>query len=278
MIEELTKEKLKECGFKEDDIERLMNWDSYELKLVTDNGYFFASNIEQKIYSGKDGFFKNNDSHSFPFHDISLMGEHFNRKRAAYFDKQKELMKEFFIEDAEKEQFKQDEIKHTKESLEFGKNKDYKKDNNQKLEGYLKWLDSYKDEKKSSKVKTINSYTWIGKPQNKNQLYKDLKGGYINKETSYKDFENIFNGIDTEFITKVKWQKMPTDLLYFLYKMMDEKILTDEIERMNYKRLNACFCKADGSGFDENLKEIFFQIKANLVDKKDIDKLIKAIK
>ena len=50
MIEKLTIAKLKEYGFEKETIERLKNWDNYEANLIADNGYFFASNIENKIY------------------------------------------------------------------------------------------------------------------------------------------------------------------------------------------------------------------------------------
>ncbi|HVA97386.1 MAG TPA: hypothetical protein VNG53_00710 [Bacteroidia bacterium] len=55
MIEDLTKEKLIEYGFDEENIERLFTWENYGCNLMNDRGYFFASNIEKKIYSGIEG-------------------------------------------------------------------------------------------------------------------------------------------------------------------------------------------------------------------------------
>jgi len=55
MIEKLTKAKLIEYGFDKTSIERLLKWNNYECLLGNGRGYFFASNIEGKIYSGKEG-------------------------------------------------------------------------------------------------------------------------------------------------------------------------------------------------------------------------------
>ena len=50
-------------------------------------------------------------------------------------------------------------------------------------------------------------------------------------------------------------------------------------ERMNYERLKSCFCKLDGSVFNESLKEILQQIKNDLSPKRDnIIALIKKLK
>ena len=54
-IEELTKEKLEYYGFDKESIERLFTWENYECALMNNRGYFWASNKENKIYSGKAG-------------------------------------------------------------------------------------------------------------------------------------------------------------------------------------------------------------------------------
>lgn len=55
MIEKLTTQKLKKYGFDSESINRLTTWKKYECYLVNNRGYFVASNIEGKIYSGKEG-------------------------------------------------------------------------------------------------------------------------------------------------------------------------------------------------------------------------------
>ena len=69
MIEPLTIEKLTEYGFAESFIERLQNWDGYECFCHNNNGFFWASNVENKIYSGKEATRRNyfrGDYISFP--------------------------------------------------------------------------------------------------------------------------------------------------------------------------------------------------------------------
>ena len=68
MIEELNKKSLKKCGFDAETIERLFTWRDYECNLKTNQGYFFASNKENKIYSGKEGKQKQFDQSIFPEH------------------------------------------------------------------------------------------------------------------------------------------------------------------------------------------------------------------
>jgi|GEM_PF-6274820 hypothetical protein len=55
MIEDLTKKKLEQYGFDKESIKRLFTWENYECALTSNRGYFWASNKEKKIYSGKEG-------------------------------------------------------------------------------------------------------------------------------------------------------------------------------------------------------------------------------
>lgn len=127
--------------------------------------------------------------------------------------------------------------------------------------------------------KKILTYDWIGKPQNKTVLFKILKDVFIDKETKVKDFCNIFENVNTAGIKPIKWIMLPTDLLLFLNEMMNEGLIKDERKRMNWLKLNACFCKADGSRFTEALRSIFKQIKDEITtEKKDIKELVKSLK
>ena len=54
-IEDLTKEKLEGYGFDKESIDRLFTWENYECTLINNRGYFWASNKENKIYSGIAG-------------------------------------------------------------------------------------------------------------------------------------------------------------------------------------------------------------------------------
>ena len=67
-IEDLTKEKLEEYGFDAENINRLFTWEKYECFLQNNRGYFWASNIEKKIYSGVEGREKHFEKSMLPEH------------------------------------------------------------------------------------------------------------------------------------------------------------------------------------------------------------------
>jgi len=67
-VEELTEEKLEQYGFDKEMIERLFTWEKYECQLMNNMGYFWASNIEKKIYSGIAGKEKHFSKSLFPRH------------------------------------------------------------------------------------------------------------------------------------------------------------------------------------------------------------------
>lgn len=130
--------------------------------------------------------------------------------------------------------------------------------------------------KPPAKTKKILTYDWTGKPQNKTVLHKAMKSVFIDKGTGQNDFCIIFENKNTAGIKQVIWLRGATDLLQFLYEMMEAGLIKDERDRMNYKRLTACFCKEDGSQFNEAFKELFNPIKNGFTtQKKDIIELVK---
>jgi len=66
MIETLTKKKLKQYGFDRQAILHLTTLNDYECITVNNMGYFFASNKENKIYSGIEGKNKYFEKSKFP--------------------------------------------------------------------------------------------------------------------------------------------------------------------------------------------------------------------
>jgi hypothetical protein len=127
--------------------------------------------------------------------------------------------------------------------------------------------------------KKLLTYNWTGKKAELIELHKAMKGVFIDKKTNINDFCSLFDSVDTNTIKSVKWIKTPTDLLLFLYEMMENGLIVDERDRMKYKRLQACFLKADGSQFDESFSSIFQQIKNNYTAQKpDIKELVKQFK
>lgn len=122
----------------------------------------------------------------------------------------------------------------------------------------------------------IFTYDWTGKQQNKTVLHKAMKSVFIDKGTGLNDFCIIFEKKNTAGIKQVIWLRGATDLLQFLYEMMKGGLIKDETDRMSYKKLTACFCKEDGSQFNEAFKELFNPIKNGLTtQKKDIIELVK---
>lgn len=133
--------------------------------------------------------------------------------------------------------------------------------------------------RKQVKSKIILTYNWMGKPQNLTVLHKEMRGVFIDKETKVKDFCNIFENLNTTSIKPVKWIRSATDLLQLLYDMMNAGLIKDETKRMNYQRLIACFCKEDGSQFNQAFRSIFEQIKKDFTPvKTDIKELVKKLK
>lgn len=132
--------------------------------------------------------------------------------------------------------------------------------------------------KPAAKTKKILTYDWTGKPQNLTVLHKAMKEAFIDNDTKVKDFCNIFGSLNTTEIKPVKWIRSPTELLQFLYEMMKAGLIAKG-NSMSYQRLKACFCKEDGSQFNEALRSIFEQIKKGYTpEKTDIKKLVKSIK
>ncbi len=293
MIEKLTKENLIKYDFKENHIALILAKDNLsDLISATDAGYFVVSTVDQKIYSGIDAYrksyFKDKDNVQFPLLDLDLVPEYYRLKQAAYLATQKEMAGNIFNEKDEINQFKKNEtaeINGLIEQSKIGRTPAFIKTRNEKYGIYLKWLDRLDGnptitiKKPQKKVNKLHTYNWIGKPQNITVLHKAMKGIFIDKDTKVKDFCSIFENVDTSEIKPIKWIRYTTDLLLFLFEMMEAGLIKKEIKRMNYKRLNACFCKEDGSHFNEALRTIFQQIKDSITAKKtDIKELVKSVK
>lgn len=108
-IEPLTIEKLKEYGFKEEHISALTLWDNQSFPSFRKNENYFASNVDGKIYSGKEAlrqwYFKKT-AISFPYKDADLIPEYFNLKKEAYLNEQQSITGIIFNKQAAIERFK----------------------------------------------------------------------------------------------------------------------------------------------------------------------------
>ena len=111
------------------------------------------------------------------------------------------------------------------------------------------------------------------------ELHKSMKGKFVDNNTTLKNFCRIFEAVETDERHAVVWLKSVPVLLYFLHEMMNAGIIDNEITRMNYGRLKKCFVKADGSVINENLKELFQQVKDSRAGhNKEISAIVKRLK
>jgi len=140
-IEALTKEKLIEYGFKQQQIEEILSNNNYEANCINDTGQYWVSMIEGKIYSGEE-YFAKGFKMMFP-KSADLLPEYYNRKLSDFISKTKDLEQSLFDETECKEQFKKKEIAFVEEWI-----KDHEKfplvsklrDKLKLLEVYLRWI------------------------------------------------------------------------------------------------------------------------------------------
>lgn len=148
----LSIEKLKECEFSAEQIERLLAWDEYETIVKNDKGTFYASNIERKIYSGieahKKIYFKDKQNPKFPFDCLDLLPDYYLLTETAFIEKQRNIAGTIFNEDAAKENFRLKEIDKISEIIngkkELNNNlpleQKFIESEYSKFEIYLQWL------------------------------------------------------------------------------------------------------------------------------------------
>ena len=121
MIIELTKENLQNCGFDNENINRLIEWDNHASFLFKDTCYY-ANNIEKKIYTEIDGFRKyylENGTISFPMNCPDLIPNYFDLTLKNYLDNQILLLNTMFVEADQKKKFVLNEIEKIKISIEL---------------------------------------------------------------------------------------------------------------------------------------------------------------
>lgn len=121
MILELTKENLQNCGFEEDQIIKLLEWDNYKQILIIDENCYFASNSENKIYTGIDGERKKyfeDENIAFPLSCPDLINEYFELSLNSFLEQQKADLKSMYLEERQREKFISIEIAKAKTSID----------------------------------------------------------------------------------------------------------------------------------------------------------------
>jgi hypothetical protein len=181
MIEDLTNEKLKEYGWNAESIERFNTWEKYDAFIVNGKQCYYATNIENKIYSGLDAYrlyyFRNGNNVTFPLDELNLIDEYYQLKRDTFLKELKSKSGKAFIEKAVKERFRQSEIEDTKNTIKALKEKPkglkkYTDISINKYTAYLEWLNEYKN-KPPQKEK--NEHIVVGNDESTETLFEKIK-------------------------------------------------------------------------------------------------------
>jgi len=210
-IIELNIENLVKCGFESDVIERLLTWDNYEIEFRNDLGNFFASKIDNKIYTGTEAFrkiyFRDKENPRFPFNDLDLVEEYYNLKELNYLKHSKDLQKSIYDECDQQREFKQDEIKETKEIINniATSNKSHLSFNIKNLKvfkGYLNWLEREQQSEPIDKSEAINELLEPKYILGLNEIqisksYKHFKQHFEEPVINYKDYIDCFDENET---------------------------------------------------------------------------------
>jgi hypothetical protein len=186
MIEKLTELKMVEYDFDKEQIEKLLNWDNYEINIQNSKGFFFASNIENKIYSGIDAarkvYFK--DTYiGFPITHTELIIEYYKLSLNNFLKAQKQLLGSIYKEQNEKQNFKFIEIERVENCIQY-KTPLAERFNGGHLnhlniyKGYLSWLINLNEDVLTGEIK----------PKNEVEKFLTEYKSEFNNET---DFNNV---------------------------------------------------------------------------------------
>ncbi len=204
-IETLTKEKLLEYGFKEQQINEILSNSSYEGNCINDSGQYWVSMIEEKIYSGEE-YYAKGFKMIFP-KSADLLPEYYNRKLSDFIEKAKEFEKSLFDETECKEQFKKKEMEFTEDCLkqrEKFKGLHTMVNENKLYHLYLKWI------KKQPTATTDQPKTKakaVTKDEPETRTLKELfrnKGIYEDCLQLLRDIDNPAIDEESRFISKNK--------------------------------------------------------------------------
>jgi hypothetical protein len=167
-------DKMKECGFDNESIERLLIKDYPESRLINNHGVFLASNLEGKIYSGKEAIRKmwaKDVIPYFPKEEMDLIPEYFRLKQDKYCNEKKQSAGQIFNENKMKEIFRNEEIIIIKNTIEDRRKyliNPAIKNEIDKYTHYLYWLEDFE-----------------------NHVLKEAETGSKNELTTNNDFVSI---------------------------------------------------------------------------------------
>jgi hypothetical protein len=126
------------------------------------------------------------------------------------------------------------------------------------------------------------SYCWKSKKEHLPDLYHKMVGRWIDESTTIEQFTSVFNETPLVSVQPIKWNTdLSTEVIYFLKKLYEHGIIGqyEDVLRMDYKQLSACFVKPNGTPFD-NLKQAKAYTELGFPKEKgnEIDSLVKGAK
>lgn len=124
MILDLTKDNLQKCGFDNEEILKLLEWDNYAVSFFIKDTWYYATNIENLIYTEIDAYKKINivnGTISFPLSFPELIPDYFDLAMNDFLENQKKLLKSMFVEEDQKKNFVLNEIENKKNSIKVYK-------------------------------------------------------------------------------------------------------------------------------------------------------------
>ena len=221
MEDKLTKENLQNLGFKEDDVNKLLNTtENYTLQC--NEGNIFVSKDENKLFTGVNFYRKTyftEKSIRFPFRCPDLFDEYFNLSLAKFFERQKAQLSIHFDERTQFNKFIGIETERSKESIKD--NKDYIKAHPQTrwegkertiniLETYIQFLENKLliVKKQDTDINTKKQpkpekafFDFIKNVKDKKAFAEDLKNTF---STAYgKDFTAIISVLENAEIFEI---------------------------------------------------------------------------
>ncbi len=218
MIEKLTIEKLKKYGFSTESIERFSTWEiTYEAFYHSGYDCIFASNKDNKIYSGIEGFkkyyFRDGAPLIFPKHCADLIEEYYFLALSKYLEKKKRNTGTKFNDKVNIEKFNRQELISANNTLEKLSKSNLLKFNTVNglikkeidiFEAYVDWLNGLVDSENSTSaniqiqqniIQSSDLITPIFKSEAVQTVF-DLLKNFFSREHQM-DLENILkNGTD----------------------------------------------------------------------------------
>ena len=232
-IEPLTTDKLIEYDFGTDNIERLKNWDNYETPCFNSKGYYWASNIEHKIYSGKEAVkkvcFKDLNHPSFPVNSLDLVPEYYNLILSKYIKEQRELAGIIFDLQATKERFRQSEISKIKNSIEAMESEpvklQFRKRSIESFIHYLNWLEKIVNYPTDEEVKAFVSLkSWQYPNWNRWHYFENSEDYRINFESNpHNEFIGEKPHYEIKFNDNIQARLTPDEFFRTFYELGNEK-------------------------------------------------------